>query len=66
MASRWIAAGLPTLPALAAFIYYAIRHDIESGPHGGIIPAWIVAGIVLLIVTAITFITARVVRDRES
>ena len=65
-ASRWLAIGLPTLPALAAFIYYAIRHDIELGPHGGIVPAWIVAGTVLLIVAVISFITARVVRGRES
>ena len=52
--------------AMAAFIYYAIRHDIELGPHGGIVPAWIVAGIVLLLVLAISFITVRVVRGRES
>ena len=65
-ASRWIAIGLPPLPALAAFIYYAIRHDIELGPHGGIVPAWIVAGIVLLIVVAISVIAARAVRSRES
>ena len=65
-ASRWLAFALPTLPALAAFTYYAIRHDIEIGPHGGIIPAWIVAGIVLLIVAGISFITARAVRRRET
>ena len=65
-ASRWFAVGLPTLPALGAFIYFAIRHDIDIGPHGGIVPAWIVAGIVLLIVAVVSFIAAVAVRGRES
>jgi hypothetical protein len=65
-ASRWLAVGLPTFPSLAAFIYYAVRHDIDLGPHGGIVPAWIVAGIVLLIVIAISFITAVAMSGRDS
>jgi hypothetical protein len=65
-ASRWLAAGLPILPALAGFIYFAIRHDIELGPHGGIIRAWMVAGIVLLIVLVVSFLGARIVRGKKS
>ena len=65
-ASRWLAVGLPTFPPLVAFIYYAIRHDIDLGPHGGIVPAWIVAGVVLIIVIAVSLITALGVRGRDS
>ena len=61
-----IAVGLPTPPALAAFIYYAVRHDIEIGPHGGIVPAWIVADIVLLLVAGVSFIVSVAVPRRES
>jgi hypothetical protein len=57
-ASRWLAVGVPTLPALVAFIYFAIRHDIDFGPHGGIVPAWMAAGIVLLIVAVVSFLAA--------
>ena len=65
-ASRWLAVGLPVLPALVAFIFFAIRTDIAIGPHGGIVPAWVVAGILLLVIVFIGFFTARFVRGRES
>ena len=64
-ASRWLAVGLPTLPALGAFVYFAIRHDIDIGPHGGVVPGWLVAGIVLLIVAGVGFIAAGAVNGRE-
>lgn len=57
-ASRWVAVLLPTFPPFFVFIYYAIRHDIDFGPHGGIVPAWIVAGIVMVIVAVVSFLAA--------
>jgi hypothetical protein len=63
--SRVAAFGLSTLPALGIFIYYAIRFNIEIGPHGGIVPAWAVAGIMLLIVSAINLIAIHAVRGSQ-
>lgn len=68
--TRWagapplLAFALPVLPALAAFVYFAIHHDLEIGPHGGILPAWMVSGVVLLMVSAASFMAVRGVRRR--
>ncbi len=56
-ASPWIAGTLPILPAFGAFLYYAIRHDIDFGPHGTF-PAWAAAGAVLLLVATISILAA--------
>jgi|GEM_PF-6897238 len=60
--SRPVAFAVAVTPSLVAFIYFAIRHDIEIGPHGGIFPAWIVAGVVLVLSAIVSAIMVRLVR----
>jgi hypothetical protein len=33
------AVGVAIAPSVAAFVYFAIRRDIDFGPHGGLFPA---------------------------
>ena len=44
---KMFAVAIALTPALAAFIFFLVRQDIEIGPHGGIFPAWIAAGVIL-------------------
>jgi hypothetical protein len=49
-------------PAIGAFIFFLIRRDIEIGPHGGIFPAWIAAGVALALSAIVSAVTVHLVR----
>ena len=56
--SFWASVAIPTLPLLVFFLYFAIGHDKELGPHGGIIPVWVVAGVGLVVGGVVSLATA--------
>jgi hypothetical protein len=60
--SKMFALSVALTPAAGAFMFFLIRRDIEIGPHGGIFPAWIAAGVVLALSAIVGAITIHLVR----
>jgi hypothetical protein len=58
---KMFAVAVALTPALTAFIFFLVRHDIDIGPHGGIFPAWIAAGVVLALSAIASVVTVHLV-----
>ncbi len=58
---KMFAVAVALTPALAAFIFFLVRRDIEIGPHGGIFPAWIAAGVILALSAIVSAVTVHLV-----
>ena len=51
---------LPSTPVAVALVFFLIRRDIDIGPHGGIIPAWIPAAVLLVVVILASSLVAAI------
>lgn len=58
-ATRSACVTLPSAPAALTLVYFLVRRDIEIGPHGGIVPAWIPAAALYAVVLIASWMTAR-------
>ncbi len=61
---KGVAFGVGVAPAFLVFIYFVIRYDVAIG-HG-MVPMWLVAGVILVLSAIVSAITALVVPGRNS
>jgi hypothetical protein len=59
---KMFALGAALTPGVGAFVFFLVRRDIEIGPHGGIFPAWIAAGVILALSAIVSAVTVHLVR----
>ncbi|MBL9127791.1 MAG: hypothetical protein JNL97_09095 [Verrucomicrobiales bacterium] len=64
-APTWLVVGVPSLPTFGVFLYYVVRNDIDLGPHGGIVAAWKVWGVLWAAVVLLGYGAAVIVRGRR-